>query len=295
MQGIHIIMTYKCNLKCNHCFIYSDIDANGIMNFSLINKIIKEAQKVKTIDWIYFEGGEPFLYYPVLIESIKLAKKTGFKVGIVTNGYGAVSYSDALIWLAPLAKLQIDSLNISNDVFHYEEPNSPASFAFAAAQDLGIPASAISIEKPQKAGSCNNEKGKPIVGGKLMFRGRAAEKLTKDLPETNKEDLQTCPYEELVSPKRVHIDCYGHIHLCQGLTMGNMNTKPLSKLILEYNYNLHPICNYLQNGGPHLLAKQYNIDIKDKCVDECHYCYLIRSNLINKFPQYLTPKQVYGF
>jgi hypothetical protein len=29
-------------------------------------------------------------------------------------------------------------------------------------------------------------------------------------------------------------------------------------------------------------------------VDECHYCFEVRKALIDKFPEYLAPRQVYG-
>jgi hypothetical protein len=50
----------------------------------------------------------------------------------------------------------------------------------------------------------------------------------------------------------------------------------------------------LVKGGPALLAKKYKVKHDDKYVDACHFCYLIRRELMEKFPQYLTPPQVYG-
>lgn len=70
--------------------------------------------------------------------------------------------------------------------------------------------------------------------------------------------------------------------------------RPLSTLIREYRADLHPICGPLTKGGPFLLAKQYHVDIEPAYVDECHLCYLVRHNLVNRFPAYLGPRQVYG-
>jgi hypothetical protein len=71
--------------------------------------------------------------------------------------------------------------------------------------------------------------------------------------------------------------------------------KPLSKIIKEYDAGAHPICGPLSRGGPWELARAYDIDLKGGFVDECHYCYLVRRQLIDKFPEYLAPRQVYGF
>ena len=127
-----------------------------------------------------------------------------------------------------------------------------------------------------------------------MFRGRAVEKLTAGLPRRPFHELVTCPYEDLQSPSRVHVDNYGNVHLCQGLSMGNMWQRPLSTLALEYEADSHPLCGPLTRGGPALLAKQHGLDIEGAYVDECHFCYLIRRALVDRFPEYLAPRQVYG-
>jgi len=126
------------------------------------------------------------------------------------------------------------------------------------------------------------------------FRGRAAEKLVEKLPQRYYEEFIECPYEDLKNPKRIHLDSYGNVHICQGLSMGNMWEIPLSKLIKSYDADSHPICGPLVRGGPTFLAKEYNVDHEDKYVDACHFCYLVRLSLIGRFPQYLAPNQIYG-
>ena len=95
LTGIHILLTYKCNLECDHCFLYSGPNAVGTMTLAQIRSVLAESRKISGVEWIYFEGGEPFLFYPSLLEGIRLARGMGFKVGIVTNAYGAVSDADA--------------------------------------------------------------------------------------------------------------------------------------------------------------------------------------------------------
>lgn len=62
----------------------------------------------------------------------------------------------------------------------------------------------------------------------------------------------------------------------------------------EYDASAHPICGPLTSGGPVELAKAHGIKLAGEFVDECHYCYLIRRMLIEKFPKFLAPRQVYG-
>ena len=262
-----------------------------------IRDVLDESRRIGTVEWIYFEGGEPFLFYPSMLEGIKLARDMGFKVGIVTNAYWAISEDDAEIWLRPLAEIGVAELSISDDSFHYGEGEDvPAKIALAAARKLGIPVSTICIQKPfvEAMPGQGQDKGRPVIGGGAMFKGRAVEKLTAGLPRRPWHELTQCPHEDLQSPSRAHVDNYGHVHMCQGLSMGNMWQRQLSLLALEYGAESHPICGPLVKGGPALLATQYDVDHEREYVDECHFCYLVRRALIDRFPEYLAPRQVYG-
>ena len=94
LTGIHFILTYACNFECDHCFLYSSPQSQGTFTINQVAKVLDEAGKIPTVEWIFFEGGEPFLYFPLLNESIKLARANGFEVGVVTNAYGANSEED---------------------------------------------------------------------------------------------------------------------------------------------------------------------------------------------------------
>jgi len=297
LKGIHFLLSYKCDSECDHCFVYSSPQAKGTFTLDQIKRVFDELAKIKTIERVYFEGGEPFLFYPLMYEGIRIASSLGIKTGIVTNAYWATSEGDAELWLKPLHDLGVSDISISDDEFHYEDKEtSPAKHALNAARKLGISCGSIGIDKPTVEEGIDKEqaKGKPVIGGGVMFRGRAIEKLIEGLPRRPWEKFTECPYEDLRNPNRVHLDAYGNIHLCQGLSMGNMWAVPLSKIVKQYDADSHPICRPLINGGPALLAKEYDVQHEDKYVDACHMCYLVRLALLDRFPQYLAPKSVYG-
>ena len=62
-----------------------------------------------------------------MVEGIKLAKKEGLKVGIVTNSYWATCVEDADIWLKDISELSIDDLSVSNASFRYENMDDSLS------------------------------------------------------------------------------------------------------------------------------------------------------------------------
>ena len=295
LEGIHFLLTYTCNYECDHCFLYCSPKSEGTFTIAQIKEVLDEAVKIGTVSSIYFEGGEPFLYYPLMLEGAKLANERGFKVGLVTNSYWATCKEDAELWLKPIAKLKISDLSISDDLFHFEEKTENLSkYARLAAEGFNLPISSITIDKPEVETDKSKDKGKPIIGGGAMFRGRAVETLTEGLPLRPWKEFKECPYEDLEGLGRIHVDPFGNAQICQGLSIGNFWKTPLSSLVKNYTPKVHPICGPLIKGGPAQLAKIYNIDHEDNYVDECHFCYLVRKALLDQFPEYLGPKQIYG-
>ncbi|MCP4567042.1 MAG: radical SAM protein [FCB group bacterium] len=296
LTGIHFLLSYSCNYECDHCFVFSSPRAKGTFTSKQIKTVLDEALTIGTINEIYFEGGEPFLFYPVLLEGIRMAHERGFTVGIVSNAYWAISEEDAILWLRPLKEAGLTHLSVSDDQFHGDdEADRPPLRAVAAARKLGLDTGSICIEAPIMADDPNDtSKGEKVVGGGAILKGRAVEKLADGLPRTDWKGFDTCPYEDFADPQRVHVDAYGHVHICQGVSMGNMWTTPLTRLAKEYSPADHPVSKILLDGGPAELAQRAGFDEKMKFVDACHVCYCARKKLINSFPDVLAPNQVYG-
>ena len=136
LTGMHFLLTYTCNYECDHCFVYSSPRASGTFTITQIKNVIDELANIKSIKQVFFEGGEPFLYYPLMTEAIKLAREQGFETGIVTNAYWATTEEDAELWLRPLHELQVSNLTLSDDVFHYGDAgDNPAKHALTAAKN----------------------------------------------------------------------------------------------------------------------------------------------------------------
>ncbi len=282
LTDIHFLLTYNCNYECDHCFLYCGPHASGTFTLARLKETFAQIEKIGSIESAYFEGGEPFLYYPPMLEGLRIAKDMGLKTGIVTNSYWAQTEDDAKLWLEPLVSLGISDLSVSDDSFHSEDPEqSPGKKAVAAARELGLPVTSISIDKPAQAS-----------GAKL--KGRAVEKLAEGLPGQSRDTFKECKDEDLRDPGRVHLDPLGFVHLCQGLVMGNAWDTPLSNLVLQYDPDAHPIVGPLLKGGPALLAETYDVECEAEYASACHMCYLTRLALLDKFPGYLAPGQVYG-
>jgi hypothetical protein len=294
LTGVHFLLSYQCTHECDHCFVWASPRAGGTIRLETLLSVLDQAEALGTVEQIYFEGGEPFLFYPLLVEGIRQARERGFSTGVVTNCYWATAEADAELWLQPLSELEVADLSVSSDVFHAGEIEDPRpAFAVEAARRLGLGEAIITIEPPTVRSS-PEEKGLPIVGGSVRFRGRAAANLTDDLPHRPWTDFDQCPDEDFLQPGRIHVDGHANAHLCQGLLLGNLEETTLEDLMAGYDPHAHPIIGPLVAGGPAELVRRYDLSLKDGYVDACHLCYEARAALRERFSEVLGPPQVYG-
>ncbi|MBS1261277.1 MAG: hypothetical protein MAG453_00598 [Calditrichaeota bacterium] len=296
ITGLHLLLSYQCTNECDHCFVYSSPSARGTMSLRFARNAIHQAQDVKGMEEIWFEGGEPFLLYPVLMNAAWYAAMVGFRIGIVTNGYFATTVEDAMEWLRPLVELPEIALSVSEDVYHgSDEGDNPAARTREAARRLGIEADAVSIEQPCGV-VIEHEKGEPILGGGVRFRGRAADRLADDpsLPRKPWHEFTECPDEDWDRVGRLHLDGYGNVFACQGVVIGNLDARTLREIVREYEPDTHPIIGPLKRGGPAELVRHYDLPLKGEYLDACQLCFLARRALRERRPDLLAPPVVYG-
>ena len=293
LNGLHLLLTYQCTFECDHCFAWGSPWQSGTMTLETIRYILNQAKEAASVEWIYFEGGEPFLYYQTMMAGIYEAYSLGYKIGIVTNSYWATSEEDACLWLSPLVG-KIQDLTISSDLFHFSEKVSQqAKNVSITAEELSIPLGIICIEQPENLGVSTIGQIPP-ESASIMYRGRAAVKLTPKASLYPASLFVNCPHENLEDPGRVHVDPFGNLHICQGISIGNIYTSSIKEIGATYDPNAHPIIGPLLDGGPVKLAEKYNLSIEEKYADACHFCYESRKLLRNHYPDILGPDQMYG-
>lgn len=294
LTGLHLLLTYRCNFECDHCFLWGSPRQSGTMTLEQIREILRQAEEHNSIKSIYFEGGEPFLYYPILLKGVQLAAELGFETGIVSNGYWATTQGDALEWLRPFVGI-LDSISVSSDLFHYDEELSrQAKNAQNAARELGISLGFISIAQPEDISTKTGVGQLPEGFSGIKYQGRAAAKLADRVKGQAWQSFTECPYEDLREPGRVHIDPFGYMHICQGISVGNIFETPINKICNEYDVETHPITGALLKGGPAELATRYELSPQQNYADACHLCDWARRELRPQFGEILAPDQIYG-
>lgn len=294
LTGLHLLLTYACTYECDHCFVWSSPEQSGTLTIPQIEDILRQTRTLGTVEWFYFEGGEPFLYHGILGWGARRAAELGFRVGVVSNAYWATGPEDALEWLRDFSGI-VQDLSISCDSYHGgDDQERRADFARGAAERLGIPVDIIRIA-PVEATNAARPVGQLKAGeSTLMFRGRAAERLADRAAHAPWRRFTRCPYEDLREPGRVHVDPLGYVHVCQGIAIGNLFRTPLREICRRYEPEAHPIVGPLLGDGPAELVRRYGVGHEEAYADACHLCYRARAALRERFPEVLAPAQMYG-
>lgn len=84
VPSVDIYVTYRCNLRCSHCFVGDNLNLNSHFDFEDLRALLDHLHIWQTEE-VTFLGGEPTLYLS-LIEAVKLVQFLGLEARIVTNG-----------------------------------------------------------------------------------------------------------------------------------------------------------------------------------------------------------------
>ncbi len=266
------------------------------MSSSQVKRCLESIKTVPSVKWVFFEGGEPTLYFPLLMEALHAAGEMGLNTAITTNGYWITSVRDMIPWLRMFRDVKLKLLQISIDELHENLRLEPLQEDIrAAAEQAGLLCEFIGVSVPEpNAEPVEARRGEPITGGNIVFRGRAAYRLVAPQATWLWSSFDECPHENLRDPYRIHIEPYGNIMICDGISIGSMKDGDLKTLLEKYVPEEHPIAGPIMEGGPSRLVKEFNLEHEEGYVDACHLCYEMRSLLLDKFESELAPKFLYG-
>jgi len=263
---------------------------------SRLRNVLDQLRRLPSVRWVYFEGGEPFLFHPMLVEAVAHATKLGLATAVVTNGYWITSERDVGLFLRPLVAAGLKRLQISvDDVHRYRRLHHMRDQLLAQCRRHRLTLQFLGVDIPEpNEEPLEAREGRYVTSGDVMFRGRAASNLAPDQALWDWASFDECPHELLHDPMRIHVDPHGYVHICQGTLIGNADGESLDTIMENFDPDAHPIVGPLLRGGPAALVEEYKLDHEDGYADACHLCYTARSQLRERFPDELGPPSVYG-
>jgi len=278
LTGVHFLITYGCSAKCAHCFLWGSPDRTTAMTPRQVESFLEELAELEQVTDVCAEGGESFELYDLLLHFLRRASALDLKASALTNASWVESREQAADRIRELMAAGLTNLGVSTDRFHQEHvPVERVDLLLEVCEEAGLAAARMET---------------PLDG--VMFRGRAAEVLAPDMPPRPPDAFAKCPHESLGAPGRVHLDCYGFLHLCQGITLGRAS---IADAIAAFKAREHPIVRLLLDGGPYALARfavEKGFELAEGYVDACHLCYRAREFLRPTFPDLLAPDEMYG-
>lgn len=318
LEGLDLLLTYRCVSECEHCLYQANPKAEGVMDPSDAKTYLEQA---RGIQWIAIHGGEPFIYFETLRKVVKIAKEMGIdEIWVMTNSYWARTSKAAHEKLSALKDAGCTHIWFSADSFHQAfVPLERVKTALEEARRVEFPTIVVNslfLGDREDTNTYNIRTREIIselgdlqdavtrwesfsIGVSLSVVGRAAEWLT---PYLEKRGIPQggCilpPYlgSDLDSPQAFEIDPFGWVLLCPGVSVGNAKRTPLSEIVAAYNPSAIPVLETLRKEGPKGLLKEavekgYTTS---QYVNECHLCYQVRKYLRADYPN-LVPGVCYG-
>ena len=271
---------------------------------------------------VTFSGGEPFLYFGLLIDCIKEATGLGIPSDLVTNGFWGRPDALARQYARELKRAGLKGICITADAFHQEfVPPDAVRGGARALKAVGVESIQIigaTLVDKNSANPFDQQTKRVIdelsselgvggaIGDGLMWVGRAVDELAHHarlLPLSELDSGRKCHFERddgsippLCEREGLEIDPDGRVALCAGVTVGDARTTPISDVVGCREYEQHPLLSALLARGARgvlelAVAKGY--EPLDRYASKCHLCFGARRFLRPFYPDVLAPAQVY--
>lgn len=84
-EELHIYLTNACNLRCPHCYMFSDTELQDELTTDEIKGILKWFSSITKCGVVTFSGGEPSLRKD-LVDLVYFGHSCGLEIKLMTNG-----------------------------------------------------------------------------------------------------------------------------------------------------------------------------------------------------------------
>ena len=322
-----LILSYICPIECKHCmYACSPKWPKDWASLNFIKKILdffkndilpapEGSNRIGINYGLHFTGGEPFLNYKLLLDSIKIAKKLDIpSVFVETNCFWCKNDEITFEKFDTLKSEGLDGILISVNPFILEKiPFEYTQRAIKIAknifnnnllvyQDIYYRIfKKLNISGTIPFNNYLNIAYNSLLYAELIPMGRLVYKLDflyKKYPHTY-FFKETC-LNELKRSWHVHFDNYGNYMAgyCGGITLGNLNN--IDNIFNGIDLDDKPILKALTNNLESLFnfaTENYNYKPLDSgYISKCHLCVDIRKKIVQETSEFkeLNPIEFYN-
>lgn len=120
-NSLVLIPSDHCNITCRHCAPECGPVSKQPWDVPLLKQCITDASHIASLGkTVHLAGGEPFLYFPQMLEVARHARQSGLTCSAVTNGFWGVNAGRAGRMISSLAESGLNRVELSTDAFHQE-------------------------------------------------------------------------------------------------------------------------------------------------------------------------------
>jgi hypothetical protein len=307
-QDVGIILSYRCHSACKHC-LYNC--GPGWEKEPISTETLREALRAVT-SWprtpqVHFTGGEPFLFFPLLLEGVRISAELGVTSYVETSANWCLDRRDAVERFQILKDAGLKAVLISCSPFHAEKtpPIRTLEAVHAALEvfdsdgvivylpDFLRVVQAFDLEHPTPLSRYEQEFGaegaRRILwqGYSIISGGRSGYELGRVAPRRDAKAFaeETCALDILYA-HHSHLDLYGNYisGFCGGLSIGNWHDLP--QLRIDFSHGRHPpLIEILVERGPFGLLELARTgfgyqSLPDGYAGKCHLCVDVRRHLL---------------
>jgi len=285
-----------------------------VIRLSDFRRDLKDVLRNNPVERVHFSGGEPLLYFDLVVRLIEEARAQGVPGRtITTNGFWGENPETALKYTIRLKDAGLSRIHVSVDAFHQTfVPFDSVKGVLRAAQEVDLLAwlNAHALGDPDSDNPFNRrtkqltqalaeEFDLEVKGfARIHMIGRAVDTLTSHLPMTD-IPVGGCPREELFrNLPHVMIDPKGWALIGCGVCIGNTNRMSISDILAEYDYTRHPILSVVLDEGAEGLLRisaEAGYERLEGYANLCHLCYDVCRCLRPHYPDVLAPTHLYEF
>ncbi len=313
-SDLGLILSYKCQCECAHCIYNCGPSWDEWITIEQARAALEATQYWERPYQVHLTGGEPFLKFPLLLETTEIAAELGIHIYVETNAGWCVREDLAEKRFKALHKVGMRAILISCSPFHNESiPLEHTIMAIRKARHIFGQQNTIVYmadwlqvmnsfgeEQPVPLEAYNQAFGEQEAGRMfwtgygLISGGRAGYRLAHLTPKRSHQNFQglTC-HHELLYAQHSHFDLYGNFipAFCGGLRVGDWHDLP--NLIRNFTKGDFPeMIRILIESGPfglfQMASEQYDYaPLPEGYTGKCHLCVDVRRHLVDpaNFPE----------
>ena len=301
---IGILVTYRCNIECSHCYINCGPRRSGVLEPDLAERLLLQAKGLGLSGPdIHLGGGEAFLCSDRVLEILAIAARLDMTplAWIETNCFWCTTDDVVRDRLTDLRELGAGRIWLSTDPYHQEHvPFENVERAHRIGVVIfGEDGVVVHNREYFENRHAWPDLAKYVAAFPPMLMGRAYRDLRQYLPRKPLADFAAERCANETSPNAmvdIHINPDGSVMAsnCSGLIVGDATRESLADILVGDGWRRNDILRTLADKGPvGLLEMAPDFQPKETYVQKCELCWEVRSHLAEAHPETLAPMECY--